>query len=260
MNIGKDPLIHLKQFAAHENVQIAAVDSKGNFSGTSIVLKKLDIAHLSCQKLKKYHEEGRIAFILDGQHVHFNKTFADKHFIDLGVCQLKVKPVSRHIKGSEEIDELLEDVSVEHLNQDDYDEILKVCHEVLEAFTKERQRESALQGKVKATGSYTDTVHLALKNLLIKNVLHEMGEITRRFIESMQKAREEEAEAQKADSKKQLELKQRLAQERLKYEINKNEIEKSIIVKDVKQEGIISDDKRASLERKTGKPIAEHQS
>ena len=233
---------NLKQFAEHKNVQIAAVDKKGTQNAV-IILKKLNIAELPCEKLKKYHREGRIAFILDDCLVHFNKTFADTHLIDLGLCLLKVK--------QEETVEVLENVSVLHLDQEEYDEIIHVCHEVLDAGAKARLKEERyLQGKLKPLSSQSNSLYLTLKHFLIKNVLNVMSEISRRFIESMQKASEEEGEAKKADAKKHQELKQRLTQERLKTERLNEEIEK--------RENI-SDEKRASLEKKTGKFIGEHQ-
>lgn len=260
---------NLIRFAMHQCVELAAIEKKANFTNEEclitehgiLVLKKLDLGHMSSEKLKKYHQEGRIVFILDGHHIHFNKTFADKHLVDVDVCRLKVKPVARSIELSEpeKAEEILEDVVVDRVEQNEYDEILNVCHEVLNSLTKEKKEETNLKGKVKQ-GSSTSAIRLALKHLLINNVLYQMTEISRRFIESMWKSCEEDKEAQKIDSEKQRELKQRLKNEQLTHDIKKNDIETREIKKSEIKEDTISDEKRASLERKIGRPISERQS
>lgn len=262
--MGNDLLNHLRQFAAHKNVQIAAIGSKSAFIRGSriVVLKKLDIAHLPSEKLRKYHQEGRIAFILDGHQVQFNKTYAEANLVDLDICQLKVRHVTKSVESEESVEEepeILENVEVTHLDQEEYDEIVNVCHEVLASLKKSDNEESTLAGKVKSVGSYDSSVRLALKHILMLNVMNEMSDIINRLIQTMEKSREEEHQHQKIDQKKQEELKERLTKERLNLEIVKKEIEKNAVTKIQKNNDAVSDEKRNDIARKTGKPISERQ-
>lgn len=265
--------IHLKQFADHKNVEIAAISKKDSFieekgelavgSTAVITLKKLDIAHLPSEKLRKYHEEGRIAFILDGGFVQFNKTFAEENLCNLAVCHLKVKPAkpAAGVEVSETAPdhEILKNVAISHLEQDEYDEIMSVCHEILASFKKESGDEKSLHGKVKAAGSYDTPVRQALRALLMKNILNEMSDISKRFIESMEKSREEDRAQQEADAKKQQELKERLTRDRLTDERLKKDLEVKSVETTETKETVISDEKREALERKTGEQIGEYQ-
>ncbi|CRX39468.1 hypothetical protein [Estrella lausannensis] len=266
--------LHLKQFADHQNVQIAAVSKKESYleekgelalggDKAVITLKKLDIANLPSEKLRKYHEEGRIAFILDGGFVQFNKTFAEANLCDLEVCHLKVKPAKSAELQEGEVPpehEMLINVAITHLNQEEYDEIMNVCHEILASFKQEKSDEKKLQGKVKVSEiNYDSSVRQALRKLLMKNVLDQMTDITQRYIESMERNREEQRAEQEADAKRQQDLKERLSRERLSDERIKKDIEVKTIEGTELKETTISDEKREALERKTGKPIGEHQ-
>lgn len=272
--LGKDAFIHLKQFADHKNVQIAAISKKESYledkgelalggDKAVITLKKLDIANLPSEKLRKYHEEGRIAFILDGGFVQFNKTFAEANLCDLEVCHLKVKPAkaAEAQEGEAPVEhEVLKNVAISHLNQEEYDEIMNVCHEILASLKQEKREEKSLQGKVKASEvAYDSSVRQALRKLLMQNVLSQMTDITQRYIESMERNREEQKAEQDADAKRQQELKERLSRERLSDERIKKDIDVKAIEQTELKETTISDEKREALERKTGEHISEHQ-
>lgn len=273
--MGKEAFIHLKQFADHKNVQIAAISKKDSYleeqgelslggDKAVITLKKLDIANLPSDKLRKYHEEGRIAFILDGGFVQFNKTFADANLCNLEVCHLKVKPAkgAAALEGEAPLEhEILKNVAISHLNQEEYDEIMNVCHEILASLKQGKADEKGLQGKVKASDiSYDSSVRQALRKLLLQDVLCQMNDITKRYIENMERNREELRAEQDADAKRQQELKERLSRERLSDQRLKKEIEVKAVEKTELKETVISDEKREALERKTGEHIGEHQS
>lgn len=247
---GENPMFpNLVMLAGDKNVEVVAV-KKASFKDQDFSPSKtLFIKHLDCGDLcngnfNRYLSEGRIAFIIDGKRVQVNESLIENNFAE-SISKVKFKDAE--LKSSS-----LENVEIVQLTDEEYDEILEVCQDII----RQAQLKSAQVEEQKKLGKESSksraAVHLAIKEMIIQSLLKQMNRITENFLKAMQDAIEKENKAAHEYEIKMQIVREKLLKERLSKE-RLHEVEKQVEI--LKTE--ISKEKKQSIRRKTGVIVAE---
>jgi hypothetical protein len=236
---------NLDRLRKHDQVEVIVISKKSfgllqinaDQATKMLIIRKID-ASLSIEKLEQLEQEGRIAFLLDGKKLQLTKSYADKHLCEHKVCRLQFKQKNQEASNDNKEtpvaheDPFLENVEVVAMSAAEYAEIIEICREIL------KQKADADQSEIekrtfKAKAATESPLRLALKDLLMQTFTTQMNDVTRRVIEIMREAREEEAEQAKVASEKERITKEkllaeRLLKERLQGQVKSNEVKATV--------------------------------
>ncbi|WP_154017703.1 hypothetical protein [Criblamydia sequanensis] len=239
---------NLVMLAGDKNIEVVAV-KKASFKDQDSPSKTLFIKHLDCGDLcngnfNRYLSEGRIAFIIDGKRVQVNESLIENNFAE-SISKVKFKDTE--LKSSS-----LENVEIIQLTDEEYDEILEVCQDIIRQAQLKNAQVEEQKKRGKESSKSRAAVHLAIKEMIIQSLLKQMNRITENFLKAMQDAIEKENKAAHEYEIKMQIVREKLLKERLSKE-RLHEVEKQVEI--LKTE--ISKEKKQSIKRKTGVIVAE---
>lgn len=241
---------NLVMLAGDKNIEVVAVKKASFKDQDSTPSKTLFIKHLDCGDLcngnfNRYLSEGRIAFVIDGKRVQVNESLIQNNFAE-SISKVKFKDAELKPSSLENTVEIIQ------LTDEEYDEILEVCQEIIKQTQMKNAQVEDQKRKARESSKSKAAVHLAIKEMIIQSLLKQMNRITENFLKAMQEAIEKENKAACENDIKMQIVREKLLKERLSKE-RLHEVEKQVEI--LKME--ISKEKRHSLQRQTGKIVAE---